>query len=724
MRLKTRLELNSIVTLTIVVLLSFALAWSWRQAAWADRNTDLASELERTAFERTVLRDEYLLNQSERARTQWNVKTEEFSRLLSEARNRFTEPADRALIETIQDEFDGTRTIFSRLVESRERGKSSEGEGMISQQGEKRLIGQILIRAYDLSACILTLEESARRTATAAHESSVLLVVILLAASVMITVGNSVVINSLLARRVAELLKGTEIMGAGNLAHRIHLTGDDEFSDLARAGNQMAARLRKSHTSVSNLNREIAERKLAEEALRESEEKYRTLFENMTEEVHFWQLVRDETGRIETWRLVDANPPMLKTWGRTSADEIKGKTTDEIFGPGATEHYMPVVQKIVAEGVPYSFEDYFPKLDKHFRFTSVPLGDYFITTGADITGIKKAEAAVTRAHERTRQVLHSIAEGYYALDDQWRFTELNPVAERHFKGTAASLVGEEFRQVTGTPRESLLFQKFEEAVVSRQPVQVEAESRINPGNWSALFLYPREEGLEVYFHDITERKQAEDSLRENEGRLRASLAEKEVLLREIHHRVKNNLQVISSLVGLQADGSQDEKVREGLRDLTYRVRSMALVHEKLYRSGDLAHIDFAEYARSLLSSLWRAHGEIAASVRMTPDLEPVSLPVDTAIPCGLILNELAGNALKHAFKGRSDGEVLVSLRKTAEGLACLKVRDNGAGLPEGFEWRQAHSLGLRLVQMLAGQLHAAVEVSSNEGTEFSVVIHL
>jgi two-component sensor histidine kinase len=151
---------------------------------------------------------------------------------------------------------------------------------------------------------------------------------------------------------------------------------------------------------------------------------------------------------------------------------------------------------------------------------------------------------------------------------------------------------------------------------------------------------------------------------------------------------------------------------------------MALVHEKLYHSESLARIDFAEYAQSLLGYLWRAHGAPAEAVRLTLDLESVELPVDTATPCGLILNELAGNALKHAFKGRTEGEVVVSLRRAEVGMASITVRDNGVGLPEGFDWRKSSSLGLRLVHMLAGQLQAAVDVDSCNGTKFTVSFRL
>ncbi len=175
-------------------------------------------------------------------------------------------------------------------------------------------------------------------------------------------------------------------------------------------------RLPDGRTIWDGVQTDITARREAEKALRESEAKYRKLFDNMTEEVHFWQLVRDESGAIKTWRLVDANPPALKTWGWTRLDEIKGKTTDEIFGPGAIDHYLPVVQKIMTEGVPYAFEDYFPHLDRYFRFTSVPLGEYFITTGADITSNKKAEQKLRESREdlnRAQAVAHT---GSWRLD--------------------------------------------------------------------------------------------------------------------------------------------------------------------------------------------------------------------------------------------------------------------------------------------------------------------
>jgi two-component sensor histidine kinase len=220
--------------------------------------------------------------------------------------------------------------------------------------------------------------------------------------------------------------------------------------------------------------------------------------------------------------------------------------------------------------------------------------------------------------------------------------------------------------------------------------------------------------------EMKERKRVEKALWESKERIRASLEEKEVLLKEIHHRVKNNMQVISSLISLQANELENPGMTAVLKDVTHRVRSMALVHEKLYQSADLARIEFEKYTQSLLNYLWRAHGIAASGVRLSLDLEPVSLSVNVAVPCGLILNELVSNALKHAFVGRDDGEVAVSLHGGAQGQVRLCVRDNGTGLSAGFDWRHAQTLGLRLVQMLAGQLCAKVEVSNDSGTLFMI----
>ncbi|MBC7963441.1 MAG: PAS domain S-box protein [Steroidobacteraceae bacterium] len=218
--------------------------------------------------------------------------------------------------------------------------------------------------------------------------------------------------------------------------------------------------------------------------------------------------------------------------------------------------------------------------------------------------------------------------------------------------------------------------------------------------------------------DISQLKQAEEQIK-------TSLAEKEVMMREIHHRVKNNLQVISSLVSLQADTLADERMRGVFCDVRDRVRAMALVHETLYQAGDLAYLNFADYAASLLQYLWRSYGALAEKVRFNLAIAPVTLPIEAAVPCGLILNELAGNTLKHAFPNGSNGEVTVGLELDPETqTVCLRVRDNGVGLPAGLEWRQSHSLGLRLVLMLAGQLRGTVETGPGPGAEFRVTFSL
>ncbi len=216
--------------------------------------------------------------------------------------------------------------------------------------------------------------------------------------------------------------------------------------------------------------------------------------------------------------------------------------------------------------------------------------------------------------------------------------------------------------------------------------------------------------------NITERKMAEE-------RIRASLHEKEVLLREIHHRVKNNMQVISSLMGLQSSYiDRGEEVRSALQEMQNRIKSMAIVHEKLYQSADFARIDFREYLASLASTVFQSLNTDPGRVRLGIDVESLVMSIDLAIPFGLIVNELVTNALKHAFPGKRKGEVTVSIRKMKSGGYRMSVKDDGIGIPAGFDMAKDGSLGMRLVNVLARQVAGKLRLKRGKGTEISVTI--
>jgi len=216
-------------------------------------------------------------------------------------------------------------------------------------------------------------------------------------------------------------------------------------------------------------------------------------------------------------------------------------------------------------------------------------------------------------------------------------------------------------------------------------------------------------GLGTVVVDITDRRQMEE-------RLQASLSEKEVLLKEIHHRVKNNLQIVSSLLDLQADSLTDPQVRIIFEESQQRIQAMALIHESLYQSDDLAHIDAAQYISRLSARLGQAYAPLTERVTVKVQAEAVWLEVQTAIACGLILQELLSNGFKHAFSDGQSGEIQISLQVTPDQQAILTVRDTGVGFPEGLDFRTTDSLGLQLVCLLTEQLQGTIRLDRREGT--------
>ncbi len=221
--------------------------------------------------------------------------------------------------------------------------------------------------------------------------------------------------------------------------------------------------------------------------------------------------------------------------------------------------------------------------------------------------------------------------------------------------------------------------------------------------------------MATMLEESEKRLQAEYEKRKMEARLKASLKEKEILLQEVHHRVKNNLQVISSLLGMQAKNISDPKLYSIFEESQNRVKSMAFIHERLYQSEGLDKVDFFSYAQQLANHLFHTYGANKEQIKLSIDIQNIHLDVDTAIPCGMIINEALSNSLKYAFPDQKSGEILVTLQSTDTDF-FLKIRDDGTGfsLPKDCEFK--NSLGLKLIHLFTKQLSGKIEFDQKKGT--------
>ncbi len=227
-----------------------------------------------------------------------------------------------------------------------------------------------------------------------------------------------------------------------------------------------------------------------------------------------------------------------------------------------------------------------------------------------------------------------------------------------------------------------------------------------------------------------EREMAERALRESEQRYTAQraalerqtalLQQRETMLREIHHRVKNNMQVMSSLLNLQSRVASNAFTSRMLQDNQNRIQSMALLHEILYQSEDLALVDFSKYVRRMVDHLFRSYGVDNRHLQLVTDMDAIALELDDALPCGLLISEVISNSLKHGFPDGRPGEVGIVFRHQSTNALSLVLSDNGVGLPEDLDWKTSRSLGLRLVRALAEQLQAQLNVCSQNGTRVSL----
>jgi PAS domain S-box-containing protein len=331
---------------------------------------------------------------------------------------------------------------------------------------------------------------------------------------------------------------------------------------------------------------------------------------------------------------------------------------------------------------------------------------------------------LTQSEEKNRAITTTANDAIIMMDANGHVSYWNPAAENIFGYTAEEVIGKYLHSIIAPDRYIAYYEKglrhfsetgkgpiigkTEEFTARRKdgaefPVELSLSALQINDQWHAVGIV----------RNIIQRKIAEESIL-------ASLGEKELLLQEIHHRVKNNMQIISSMLRLQAEPVKEKNYLTILSDSQNRIRAMSLIHEKLYQSKDLAHINFSEYASDLTEELMRSYGD-GSSIVMKTESKNIMLGIDTAIPCGLIINELVSNSLKYAFPRGRRGEISVALARINEDELELTVSDNGIGLPENIDFRNTESLGLRLVTILAeNQLRGKIELKRIEGTEFRI----
>ncbi len=501
-----------------------------------------------------------------------------------------------------------------------------------------------------------------------------------------------------------------EIVRPDGSRRTVRVTGTPRFSD--KTGQYMGA---------FGIFSDITELKRAEQRLSESELGYRTLFDTIPLGVG----LSDRGGRILSW-----NPWLREMLGYTEADLGRINVYDVYERPGDRN----AVLERIGRGEPVrGMEIRLRHKAGHLIDVSlnVAISRYLpepviMTVVQDITERKRTQRALKESEAFLSNVFESIQDGICVLDLDFRIVRVNAALRTRYAGGRAIEGRKCYHAFFGGQciehRDQCPCRRAIETGKPSSTLLPLTESDGRPSGWVELYgfpLYHPDTGeltsTIIYVRDVTDKKLAEDQLRE-------SLAERDVLLREIHHRVKNNLNVIISLIDMMASDDGGASKTVDLAELKERIRTIAFVHEDLYESEQLARIDAAAYFGRLIGDIGRLHG--IAGVRISVDVEAVYLAIETAIPCGLIVTELLTNALKYAFPdlgASASDEPEIRVRLTQDEQGCvISVADNGVGLPDDFDWENSSSLGLRLVRILAHQLRGELRLDCQAGTRFSV----
>jgi len=494
-------------------------------------------------------------------------------------------------------------------------------------------------------------------------------------------------------------------------------------------------------TGFVTVSRNVTERRFANDLLVRSEERYRAFIEQSMDGI--WRVEMDqpipthlpEDEQIEqifaSGRIAESNNALARFLGFRAAKDLLGARVDVVL-PRADQRTIDILRSFILSGyrlTDVEFQHADPDGNVH-HFAGSIIG---AVEGGSLVRVWGSERDISHRMRAERE-LRLLAQTITSTKDCIVITDMSD---------AILFVNDAFLQTYGYESEELVGQNFEILLRPEESgsVRPQIHEALMDGGWYGEVLQRRKDGTEFpaelwisvvrndegqpvalvgVGRDVTERKRSEEQIR-------SSLREKEVLLKEIHHRVKNNLQIVSSLLSLQSEYIRDPEMLKIFSESQARVKSMALIHEKLYKSSNLAEIDFGEYVKDLAVQLFRSYGARQKGIALETELEPLSLALDRAIPCGIIVNELVSNALKYAFPNGQRGAVYVKLHGVGDRAIELVVGDTGIGIAEDMDFVNTETLGLKLVNMLSKQLEGSLTLvrnpnhkGSTSGTEFTI----
>jgi PAS domain S-box-containing protein len=465
----------------------------------------------------------------------------------------------------------------------------------------------------------------------------------------------------------------------------------------------------------------LSETKVMKESLEKEKAYLDQLLESSPEAV----VTTDTSGNV-----VRVNSEFTRMFGYAKK-EAAGRSIDDLVSSGDLYEEALSITEIVGKGEKYAVET--KRCCKNGKIIDVSLLGSPIKAGGkqvgsyaiyrDISKRKNAEREIKESEMIHRALFKYANDAVFLMDLEGNHVDANKKAADMLGYERKELLGKSFKDIVASSDlsdatsklngllENESFPMYERFFVKKDgtkfPVEINVSLIRDSQNKPRL--------IQSIVRDVTERKGAEE-------KIKASLKEKEVMLKEIHHRVKNNMQIISSLINLQASGIKDKETEMMLKSSQNRIKSMAIIHERLYQSEDFTRVDLNEYVRSLTSHLLLTYGVDRKKVRFHTEIKDIFLDINRAVPCGLIINELLTNSLKHAFPNGKKGNIKIAVHHLEDQKTELLVSDNGVGIPEDMDVRKTDSLGMTLVKILSeDQLKGSLRLDKTKGTCFRII---